>query len=203
MNHHWHTKTIAETFNIVDSSDSGLDQAEAEIRLKKYGANKLPEGKADSLVVMFFRQFQSPLIYILLIAGLIIFFLGEHVDAAVILFILLFNAVVGTFQEGRSQKTLLALKKYTETDATVLRDGKELVIPDFEVVVGDLIILSEGEKVPADARILSANNLKLAEAALTGESEPILKISEPLGQENLTIADQKNMVFKGSNVVLG
>src|SRR3989344_406197 len=203
MSQDWHTKTVSEALATLGSPESGLSQSEAEIRFKKYGANKLPEGKTDSLFVIFLGQFQSPLIYILFAASVVIFLMGEFVDASVILFVLLFNAVVGTFQEGKSQNTLLALKKFTETKAVVLRDGKELIIPDVEVVVGDVIILTEGEKIPADARILFANNLKIAEASLTGESEPVLKTNESLNNKNLTIGDQRNMVFKGTNIVLG
>ena len=203
MSQDWHTKAISETLAALGTLESGLSQSEAEIRFKKYGANKLPEGKTDSLFVIFLRQFQSPLIYILFAASVVIFFMGEFVDASVILFVLLFNAAVGAFQEGKSQNTLLALKKFTETKAIVLRDGKESIIPDALVVPGDIIILTEGEKIPADARLLSANNLKIAEASLTGESEPVLKTNESLNKKNLTIGDQRNMVFKGTNIVLG
>ena len=105
--------------------------------------------------------------------------------------VLIFNAIVGAIQEGKAQNTLLALKKFAETSATVLRDGKELVIKDTDVAPGDIIILQEGEKVPADARIIFANTLKIDEASLTGESEPVAKTDAVLPLENLSVVDQK------------
>ena len=209
----WYLKTLPETFQTLHSSEHGLSKAETTKRLQEYGPNKLPEGKVDSHLVVFLRQFQSPLIYILLAASMIVFAMRETIDGSIILAILLFNAVVGTIQEGRAQNTLLALKKFVETKATVLREGRELIIPDSEVVPGDTIILQEGEKVPADARIVAAVNLKLDEAALTGVSEPVLKIADVLlvrqslgeGGEgaDLATAEQKNMIFKGTHIVAG
>ena len=199
----WHTKTIPEIFNALHSREHGLTTEEAIKRLKKYGLNKLPEGKADSLFVIFLRQFQSPLIYILLAASMVVFAMGEIIDGSIILAVLLFNAIVGTIQEGKAQNTLLALKKFVETKATVLREGKELIISDSEVVSGDIIILQEGEKAPADARIIVATNLKIDEAALTGESVPVHKISDTLERSDLPTAEQKNMVFKGTHILAG
>lgn len=172
----------------------GLSKEEAKARLQKYGLNKLPEAKAENLAVIFLRQFQSPLIYILLAASFIVFYLGEIIDASIISIILVFNAVIGTIQEGRAQNTLLALKKFVETKATVLRDGKEIIISDFEVVSGDILIIQEGEKIAADAKIILANNLKVDESALTGESKPVHKITDN---------DQKNLLFKGTHIVAG
>lgn len=199
----WHTKTIHEIFEVLRSREQGLTKEEATDRLKDYGFNKLPEGKVDSLFIIFLRQFQSPLIYILLTASGVVFAMGETVDSLIILAILFFNAIVGTIQEGKAQNTLLALKKFTETKATVLREGKELIISDSEVMAGDIIILQEGEKVPADARIIIATNLKIDEAALTGESEPVHKITNILEGGNLATTDQKNMIFKGTHVLAG
>ncbi|HSA83473.1 MAG TPA: HAD-IC family P-type ATPase, partial [Patescibacteria group bacterium] len=199
----WYVKTITDAFKDLYSSESGLSSGEAKNRLQQYGPNKLPEAKVDSLFTIFFRQFQSPLIYILLIACLTVFVMGDYADGGIILFVLLFNAVIGTFQEGRAQNTLLALKKFAETNATVLRDGKEAVIPDYEIVPGDVVILQEGDKVSADARIIEENNIMIDEAALTGESDPIHKNAEPLKGSALQTADQKNIVFKGTTVVAG
>lgn len=199
----WHTKTPSEIFETLGSSEHGINREEVTRRLQKFGPNILPETKAENLVVVFLRQFQSPLIYILLLASLIVFAMGEIIDGSIILFVLFFNAVVGTIQEGKAQNTLLALKKFTETNATVLRNKKELIITDKEVVSGDILFLQEGEKVSADARIISSNNLKVDESALTGESEPIHKIVEVLEQHNLSISEQKNMVFKGTHIVAG
>jgi Ca2+-transporting ATPase len=206
----WHTKTITEVFNALHSQECGLTKEEATKRFQKYGFNKLPEGKVDSLPLIFLRQFQSPLIYILFAAAGIVFAMGEIIDASIIFAVLLFNAFIGTIQEGKAQNTLLALKRFTETSATVLRDGKEFIIPDTEVMPGDIIVLQEGEKVPADARIIFSNTLKVDEASLTGESEPVTKTDTvapadnlPAGKAGLPVADQKNMVFKGTHILSG
>jgi Ca2+-transporting ATPase len=191
MENHRHTKTIPEIFAELNTSGHGLSQEEAGRRLREHGLNKLPEARVDSLAVIFFRQFQSPLIYILLAASVIVFAMGKLADGSLILAVLLFNAAIGAFQEGKAQNTLLALKKFAETKATVLRDGKEQVITDAEVVPGDVLILQEGEKVPADARIILSRNLKVDESALTGESEPVHKIA------------REDMIFKATHVVYG
>ncbi len=199
----WHTKSIAEVIDTLYSHEGGLTKEEAVRRLKVYGINKLPEGKVDGLLVVFLHQFQSPLIYILLAATITVLLMGEIIDSFIIFGVLFFNAVVGTIQEGKAQNTLRALKKFTESKATVHRNGEDLIIPDSEVVPGDIIILQEGEKVPADARIIMSSNLKIDEAALTGESEPTSKNADNLKVDTLPTADQKNMVFKGTHVVSG
>ncbi|MBI3335684.1 MAG: HAD-IC family P-type ATPase, partial [Candidatus Portnoybacteria bacterium] len=199
----WHTKTAKEIFAELKISEEGIGVKEAAHRLRTSGPNALPETKRESLFTIFFRQFQSPLIFILLGAALIVFFLRETVDAAFILFVLLFNAVVGAWQEGKAQNTLLALKKFVKTAALVLREGKEFIVPDEEVVRGDIIILKEGSKIPADARIIEASNLRVDEASFTGESEPVHKTVERLENPELKTAEQKNMVFKGTHVIAG
>lgn len=199
----WHTKEISNILKEIGSFEYGLTEKEASDRLEKYGFNKLPEGKFDSYITIFFRQFKSPLIYILLVACLAVFLLGEKIDSLIILMVLLFNAIVGAFQEGKAKNALIALKRFVETKTTVLRNNKEIIIPDKEVVVGDIIILQEGEKVPADARVIFSSGLKIDESSMTGESNPISKIEDLLSKEQLPPADQKNMVFKGTNVVAG
>lgn len=199
----WHAKSIKDILKTLRSTESGLTNKEARRRLQEFGPNKLPEAKVDGLAIIFLRQFQSPLIYILFAASLVVFAMKEVVDGGIILFVLLFNAIVGTIQEGRAQNTLLALKKFMETSATVFRDGKELIIPDFEVVPGDILVLIEGNKVPADARIILSRNLKVDEASLTGESEPVHKISDVLTQTDLSTTEQKNIIFKGTYIVAG
>lgn len=199
----WHSKSIQEILETLRSREQGLTKKEASERLKEYGLNKLPEGKADGFLVIFLRQFQSPLIYLLLAAAAVIFIMGETADALIIMAVLTFNAIVGSIQEGRAQNTLRALKNFAETSATVMRDGKELIIKDAEAVPGDIIILQEGEKIPADARIIFANTLKIDEASLSGESKPVTKTSAALPAESLSVIDQTNMVFKGAHVLSG
>jgi len=162
-------------FEELQTNEKGLTSLEAEKRLEKYGRNELPEKKPEGFFSIFINQFKSPLIYILLGAGVIVSLMGEWADAIVILAVLMLNAVIGSFQEGKAQNTILALKNFVETKATVLRDNKEIIIPDSEVVPGDIIILQEGEKIPADAKIILSNGLRVDEAAMTGESKPVYK----------------------------
>ena len=198
----WHTEELATIFKVLQTNEAGLHTDEAVRRLGKDGPNSLPEAKVDGYPIIFLRQFQSPLIYILLVASGAVFFLGEVTDGLIILAVLFFNAVVGTIQEGRAQNTLRALKRYVETSATVIRDGEEMIIPDREVVLGDVLVLREGEKVSADARIVTANSLKIDEASLTGESEPVSK-TDTIAQNAISRIEQRTMVFKGTNVITG
>lgn len=199
----WHTKTASEIFEELSSRASGLTSAEAKQRLEEFGPNKLPEGKPDGVVLIFIRQFQSPLIYILIVATLIVLYLGETFDAAIIAAVLLVNAIIGAVQEGRAQDALRALKSFSETSATVLRDGREVSVSDTEVVPGDIISFQEGERIPADARLISAESLRMDEASLTGESGPVEKLSGDAPGKRALIADQKNMIFKSTNVLRG
>jgi Ca2+-transporting ATPase len=139
----------------------------------------------------------------LLIAAAIVFWLGEYVDGGVILFVLAFNAIVGTVQEGRAQSALIALQEFVETFVTVLRDGKESLIADRVLVPGDVIVLTEGDKVSADCYLIKANNLRVDEAALTGESTPVKKMTGSFRKRRVPVVEQSNMVFKGTNVVGG
>jgi Ca2+-transporting ATPase len=141
----WHVKSKQQVQRHFGVPESGLEPRQVEENQLKYGPNALPEAKADSLAVIFLRQFQSPLIYILLAASVVIFFINELTDAVIILFILVFNAVVGTIQEGKAQNTLASLKKFVETKATVLRGGIEEILKDTEVVPGDILVLREGD----------------------------------------------------------
>jgi Ca2+-transporting ATPase len=200
---YWHIESRADLLKKFKSSEQGLTPAQVKENLATYGTNSLPEGKTDSLFIIFLRQFQSPLTYVLLIASVIIFLIQEYTDAGIILFILIFNAVVGTIQEGRAQNTLASLKKFIETRATVLRGGLEEIVPDTHIVPGDILILEEGEKVAGDARLIEASGLLIDESTLTGESEPVEKNPAALRHVDLPIADQINMVFKGTNVLSG
>jgi len=187
----WCNFSIEDIYPKLNSSHEGLTSEAAKQKLAEYGLNKLPEAKAEGYFTIFLRQFKSPLIYILFIAGLIVLLMKEYTDGLMIFFVLIFNACVGTIQEGKAHNTLLALKKFVETKTAVLRDGKETIVFDYELVPGDVIVLREGEKVPADARILQSNNLRLDEAALTGESKPVSKITDVLEQKEMPVSEQK------------
>jgi len=200
----WHTESLHEIEKrLATHLTTGLLSQEIAARLSTYGPNKLPEEKGDSLVLLFFRQFASPLIAVLAFASLALLFLGELMDAGVIAFVLLFNAGVGTIHEGRAQNTLRALKKLIETKATVIRGGQEIIIPDVDVVPGDILLLKEGERIPADARIIETIGLRTDESSLTGEFGAIDKEKKTLKNKNLPLADRVNMVFKGTAVLSG
>lgn len=180
----------------------GLTQQDAEKRLKNYGFNELPIKKQDSWLIIFLRQFANPLIYILLIAASIIFFVGEPLDAFVISGILFFNAVIGAIQEGRTAHMLAAMRTFLKGDAQVMRDGETIVIDDRYVAPGDILLLREGEKVCADARLIEVHNLSVDESMLTGESEGIEKNTD-IYKKDTVVADRKNMVHKGTYVLSG
>lgn len=199
----WHSFTVEESVVQLSSSLNGLTQTDAIRRLRSLGTNSLPVKPPTSQIALFLRQFQSPLIYILLLASVVVFFLGGIKDSITILAVLVINAFVGLFQEGKAENTLAALRKFTKTDATVIRDGVEIVVDDKEVVPGDVIVLREGDKVPADARIFDEKNFRVDESALTGESKPVTKTIEKLVSHEIPTADKKNMIFKGTLVLSG
>lgn len=203
MTHSWHTLTGADVLRALETTEQGLSKEEAARRLLLHGENRLPEAKTDGYPVIFLRQFASPLIYLLLAAAIVVYVIGDHGDAFIILFVLVFNSVVGTIQEGRAQNTLQALKHFTETMATVIRDGQELIVRDCEVVPGDVVMLAEGAKVPADARVIVSRTLRIDEASLTGESEPVNKEERIVKSEAAPVGDRVNMLFKGTNVTSG
>ena len=182
---------------------NGLSPEEASLRLARYGPNELPRPESEGYFRIFLRQFQSPLIYILIAAGGVVLALGETVDAALIVLVLLFNAVVGMVEEGKAENTLAALRKFSETSATVIRAGRETVVPDREAVPGDLLAIREGEKVPADARVIEAKALQVDEAALTGESNPVLKSAGTVPREDAGISERTDMIYKGTAVLSG
>lgn len=199
----WPVMSVSDVLTKVGSTEGGLTDTEAVRRLRIHGPNTLPSKKPTPLWIIFLRQFQSPLIYILLIAAAIVFFLGDTADSVIILIVLVVNAVVGMLQEGKAQNTLLALKKFTKTEATVLRNGIETLISDSEVVVGDVLVLREGDKVSADARLIELHAFKVNESALTGESEPVLKSVLPINQKTQNAAEHVDMVYKGTFVTGG
>jgi P-type Ca2+ transporter type 2C len=187
----------------LGTSIRGIDPKETVERAQKYGANVLPESPRTSRSTIFLRQFQSSLIYILIFAAVVVYLLGDYIDAGVILTVLLINAIVGTIQEGKAEDTLAALRNFATTNSTVIRNGIEEIIPDTELVVGDILVLKEGDKVGADARLIQLNSLKIDESSLTGESVPVEKSIDTLADTADLATEsfkQSNMVFKGTNV---
>jgi magnesium-transporting ATPase (P-type) len=186
----------------LGSSDGGLSANEAALRLEKYGANTLPEDARKPVWRVFLRQFQSPLIYILFAAAVLAFALGKHEDSWVILIVVLLNSVIGAFQEDRAERSMEALRELSSLRVRVLRDREECLLEAADLVPGDVMLLAAGDAVAADARLLDARVLEVAEAALTGESLPVLKHCPPLPPDTL-LADRKNMVYSGTHITAG
>ncbi|OGE00196.1 hypothetical protein A3J17_02850 [Candidatus Curtissbacteria bacterium RIFCSPLOWO2_02_FULL_40_11] len=200
----WYQKSAKEALEEwTVKQENGLDYDDAARRLKTYGANELARHKEETIFDIFISQFKSPLIYILIFAALLVLVLGENVDAIVILTVIVVNAIVGTIQEGKAKNSLERLRNLTRHKTLVRRDGEEDLISSEHVVPGDILILKEGDRVTADARIISAEFLKVDESILTGEAYAVGKKSEVIREENLVLGDQKNMVFSGTSVVSG
>ncbi len=180
----------------------GLTLAEAQARLAEWGPNALPETQRRPLWRMFLTQFQSPLIYILLVAAGLAAALGKHGDAVVILIVVFVNALVGAFQEGRAERSMEALRRLSALQVRVLRDGLEQSIAARDLVPGDVLLLAAGDAVGADARLLEAAALEAAEAALTGESMPVTKQVDALPADTL-LADRTNMIFSSTHITAG
>lgn len=198
-----YTKSREEVLNIFKTKMSGLDEAEVLSSKRLYGENVLPETKGRGYIRIFFDQFKSAVIYVLFAAALIVAVMGSPSDATIILIVLLINALVGVYQEGKAENTLLALKKMTETMVTIYRSGREVIVRDTELVVGDIVMLREGDKIGADARLIRADALVVDESILTGESIPVQKNSDALVGDTIEVFDQRNMVFKGATVTGG
>lgn len=199
----WHALPAHEAFKrLISSPQEGLSQDEVKSRQKQYGLNELPKIKTPSFPIIFLRQFKSPLIYLLLIAACIAFGVGHNVDAQVILFVLMINALIGSLQERRAQISMEALRSMTHTVVKVLRNEQEELIDSKELVPGDILFLNEGDAVGADARLISVSSLQVSEASLTGESMPVWKIVSILPIAT-TLADRTNMVYAGTHIARG
>ncbi len=199
----WYQLSVKEIFEHLKTSELGLTEEEVKQRLKKYGPNKIAEEEKISKLKILLHQFTSPLIYILLIAGVVTILLKEYIDSGVIFAVVILNAIIGFVQEYKAEKSARALKKMVVPKARVIRDGKEKEVNSEELVPGDIVLLASGMKVPADIRLIHTIELKIDESMLTGESVPVEKITTPIKQENLPPGDQKNMAFMGTIVVSG
>ena len=202
-----YSKNEEEIFKILNSKTIGLDSREALRRLDEYGQNIILNKKKTPVILRFLKQFNDTMIIILLIVAVFLYFYGyfyshEYTDTIVILIVVIINALVGFIQEEKATLILKELKEYETSTCKVKRDDKIVVINTKELVPGDIIYLESGETVPADIRILSSENLKVDESALTGESVPVQKRAGVL-KENLIIQEQKNMLFLGTNITNG
>lgn len=192
-----------EIFKALNSSKDGLSEIQAKDSIEKYGRNALAEEKKKSILIVFLEQFKDLLVAIL-IAAAIISMLSDNVESTVvILSVIVLNAVLGTVQHFKAEKSLDSLKALSSPSAKVIRNGKKTEIPSAEVAVGDILILEAGDMVVADGRIIENHSLQVNESMLTGESENVNKTAEIIEKEEVALGDQKNMVFSGSLVTYG
>ncbi len=182
---------------------TGLSTKLADERRKKVGRNELSEGEKQSVILLFFSQFKDFMVLVLLAATLISGFLGEYIDAVAIMVIVLINGLLGFIQERKAEKSLQALKDLSAPKVTVLRDGRWMKMDSKDVVPGDILKLTSGDRVGADMRIIVSNDLEIEESALTGESIPAQKHSNPILDENPSLGDLNNMAFMGTLVTRG
>ncbi len=199
----WHTLGFEDCIERLNTSEDGLSKQDAQERLEKFGPNKLPEKKKDSVLVVALRQFQDPLIYVLLIAGVVSIALQHWSDAIFIFAVLLFNSTLGTIQEYKAQISAESLQDVIEKKATVIRNGKRREIQAEDLVPGDIVAVEAGNAIPADIRLRKARELRVDESLLTGESEQVDKRSDADLDEDTSIGDRVNMLHAGTTVTDG
>jgi len=205
-----HTVPPEQVLERLGSTPEGLSADEVARRQDAVGPNELPEGEKRTIPSMILDQFKDFLILLLIAAALIsgpgFMLLGEHpewADVIAILVIVVLNATIGVFQEYRAERAMEALREMAGTVASVRRDGRVLEIPSSELTVGDIVLLDAGRVVPADLRLIEAASLKIAEAALTGESLPVEKQVRPIEETDSPLGDRTSMAYKGTQVVYG
>ena len=174
----WYSRGLSQIYDALDADSDGLSTEEAESRRSEHGPNRLPKAKPVTVWQIFLRQFKNPLIYILAIAAIVSFAIGEETDAGFIALVLLINALVGGIQEWRAERSSQALQQLVRTRATVIRDGETRDIDGEDVVPGDVVLLDAGDVVTADLRLIESNGLTCDESPLTGESVPVTKTSD-------------------------
>jgi len=200
----WHSQSVEVVLKKLDTHlEQGLTPQEAEERLSKVGPNELREAPPAPFWQLVLEQFKSFVVMILILASLIAALLGDYVEAAAIMAIVLLNAIIGVVQESRAEQALAALKKLAAPNASVLRGGSRLVLPSRELVQGDIVILEAGNYVPADVRLLKAINLSIEEAALTGESVPVEKRADVRLEKDIPLGDRRNTAFMGTLITRG
>lgn len=196
-------KSAQQALEELQASREGLGKNEAAKRLEQYGPNQLAEGKKKSAFIIFLEQFKDLLVFILAVAAIISMVSGNVESTVVIFAVLLLNAVLGTVQYLKAEKSLESLKAMSAPTAKVLRDGVRMEVPGPQIVPGDVVYLEAGDLVVADGRLLECYSLKVNESSLTGESEAVEKIADALPAGKTALGDQKNMVFSGSLVTYG
>ena len=198
----WYKKEQSEIFEKLKTSQEGLTTKEVKHRLEKYGKNEIPKKKSDSFFVIMFKQLMDPIELLLVAAMGFSFMINEVIDGLAILFIIIVDLLMGTFQEWKANKNAEALSKLVEVKAKVLRDGKEVEVDSVDLVVGDIVLLESGTKISADLRIIESSNLTIDESILTGESLSVAKNTDVI-TENAVLAERINMAYAGTSVLTG
>ena len=200
----WFALKANQVISILNSNrEEGLSSPEAQKRFETYGANELQEAPPTSIWVKIYEQFANFVVILLLVAAVISAVMTDWIEAAAIMTIVVLNAVLGVVQESRAEEALAALKKMSAPDANVLREGHRQAIPAREVVPGDIVFLEAGNYVPADVRLLETANLRIEEAALTGESVAVTKDPDLVLEEDTPLGDRKTMAYTGTVVSYG
>ena len=196
----------------ASNSETGLTAATAQQRLSQYGLNKLDEEEKTPLWIRFFQQMADPMVIMLIVAAVISAVTGmiqgesEWADVIIIMTVVIINSALGVIQEAKSEEALEALQEMSAAQSKVIRDGKMTSLHSSELVPGDIVLLEAGDSVPADCRVLESASMKIEEAALTGESVPVEKHTNPIsldGADDVPLGDRKNMCYMGSTVVYG
>jgi Ca2+-transporting ATPase len=200
----WHALSVAEVLNkLATPASTGLTGQEAGERLALYGPNQLAEAPRTTFWKMVLAQLNSFVVILLIAASIVSALLGDFIEAGAIFAIVVLNAVLGVVQESRAEEALAALKRMAAPEARVLRDGKRITVPASQLVPGDLVYLEAGNYIPADMRLLEAVNLRVEEAALTGESVPVQKNATAQLNQDIPLGDRKNTAFMGTLVSYG
>jgi len=200
----WYTLNAEECARRLEADPAkGLSADEAARRLERYGPNELAAGKKETIIKVFLRQYRALMQMVLVGAAVVSFFIHDYSTMGLLVFVTLFNAVLGMVQESKAQKSVEALKQMLKFEARVRRDGKVISVPAAQVVPGDIVIIREGDRIPADGRLLTAATLEVEESSLTGESVPVLKNTDPISSPDVALGDRINTVFMNTNATRG
>ena len=198
----WETLTVEDVMSKLSVTQEGLTKQEAKERLEAFGQNKLPVEKQAGFIKKFLLQFNNALIYVLLAAAVLTAFLQHWVDTWVIIAVVVINAIIGYIQEDKAEKALENIKHMLSLKASIIRDGKREEISAEDLVIGDLVLLKAGDKIPADLRLIETSNFQVEEASLTGESEAVSKKIEPVAPETV-LGERLSMAYTGTTVRAG
>lgn len=199
----YYSMSVDEIYKKFQTSDDGLTSKEAEKRINKYGYNELPKKKKDSILKIFITELLDPIVLLLIVATIASFAVGEVIDALAIVFIILVDLIIGTYEENKANNTIEALSKLVPEIVKVQRNGKEILIDSKDLTIGDYVYLESGDKISADLRIIEAHNLTIDESILTGESLAVEKNAKMLSNKELAITSQTNMLFAGTSIITG